>query len=123
MRAKDRYRQAASPRTWLYGIAVNLVRRSRRRLALERALRLAPPPAADPDGRLDLDRAVDALPDRLSAPFLLVKAEGMTAAEAGAVLNLPEGTVRAQVHEAVHRLRADLAPRPCPKEETHYALP
>ena len=122
LRSRDRFRHAASPKTWLYGIALNLVRKDRRRRVLERTLRLAPPPATDPDGRLDLGRAIDALPNRLREPFVLVKAEGLTSAEAGAVLGLPDGTVRAQVHEAIGRLRVHLDPCPEPSEETLYAM-
>lgn len=122
LRSQDRFRHAASPKTWLYGIALNLVRKGRRRQALEKALRLAPPPEADPDDRIDLSRAIDALPGRLRDPFVLVKVERLTAAEAGAVLGLPEGTVRAQVHEAVHRLRRHLAPCPNAPEEIPYAV-
>lgn len=122
LRSRDRFRQAASPKTWLFGIALNLVRKDRRRRVLERAFRLASSSSPDPDGSLDLGRAIDALPPRLREPFLLVKGEGFTSAEAGSVLGLPEGTVRAQVHEAIVRLRLQLQPSPTPSEETSYAL-
>lgn len=128
LRSQHRFRNAASPKTWLYGIALNLVRKHRRRLALERALHLSPSPSLeDPDTRIDLDRAIDALPPRLRDPFVLVKAERLTAAEAGAMLNVPEGTIRAQVHEAIQRLRLQLAPGPtaslpCLAEEIPHAL-
>jgi len=105
LRSKDRFRHASSPKTWLYGIALNVVRKSRRRQTLERTFRLGSPPVDDPNMRIDLDLAIDSLPDRLREPFVLVKVERLTAVEAGAILNLPEGTVRAQVHEAIGRLR------------------
>ena len=122
LRSRKDFRGAASPKTWLYGIALNLVRRSQRRALLERAFRPSLPTAPDPDGRLDLSRAIDALPERLRVAFVLVKVERLTSAEAGAVLGTPEGTVRARVHEAVGLLRARLALEPNPQEETSYAL-
>ena len=122
LRAKDRFRASASPKTWLYGIALNLVRKHRRRQILERAVALVLPPPPDREGLIDLDRAIDALPNRLREPFVLMKVERLTAAEAGAVLNLPEGTVRAQVHEAVGRLRVGLAPSPSHAEDIPYAV-
>lgn len=122
LRSKDRFRHAASPKTWLYGIAVNLVRKSRRRQILERAFRPATFQNGDPDGLLDLSRAIDALPPRLREPFVLVKVERLTSAEAGAALGIPEGTVRAQVHEAVGLLRLRLAPAAPHGEEIPYAV-
>ncbi len=122
LRSKDRFRHAASPKIWLYGIALNLVRKSRRRQSLERLVTLGALPASDPGGRIDLSLAIDALPNRLRDPFVLVKVERLTYAEAGAVLNLPEGTVRAQVHEALGRLRAHLAPCPTPSQEIPHAV-
>ncbi len=127
LRSKDRFRHASSPKTWLYGIALNITRKSRRRQALERALRIGAPQSTDPNDRIDLDLAIDALPDRLRDPFVLVKVERLTAVEAGAVLDLPEGTVRAQVHEAIRRLRLHLAPTlettsATPSEEIPYAV-
>ena len=42
------------------------------------------------------------------AAFLLVKADGFTSAEAAKMLDIPVGTVKSQVHEALLRLRARL---------------
>ncbi|CAN5619781.1 RNA polymerase sigma factor [soil metagenome] len=123
LRSKQGFRHDASPKTWLYGIAVNLVRKSRRRQILERAVRLAgPPPSGDPERLIDLGRAIDGLPGRLREPFVLVKVEGLSSAEAGAVLGLPEGTVRAQVHEAIQQLRRHLAPCSRLSEEISHAV-
>jgi RNA polymerase sigma-70 factor (ECF subfamily) len=111
--------------TWLYRIALNRWRRTRR-----------PPPsdadfdeatAADPTAnrllRLSLDRAMAELPETLRTAFVLVKAEGLKYREAAEVLDVPQGTVQSRVHEATLRLRALLSEelKPGEREERNAA--
>lgn len=58
--------------------------------------------------RLELCNALATLSEAQRAAFLLVKADGFTSAEAAKMLDIPVGTVKSQVHEALLRLRARL---------------
>lgn len=63
--------------------------------------------------RLDLERAVAALPEGARAAFLLHDVEGFDHHEVGHILGIAEGTSKSQVHKARLRIRAFLSqPRP-----------
>lgn len=110
MRAKTPVGTMENPYAWLCRVAVR--RWTRRRRSLRRFLPLASveghaaPPSQD---FTDLERALARLPDRLRIVFVMVRAEGLTYAEAALVLGVPEGTLKSRVHEATARLRRDLA--------------
>ncbi|HVK04868.1 MAG TPA: RNA polymerase sigma factor [Armatimonadaceae bacterium] len=72
-------------------------------------------PARTALARLTLTAALDRLSEAQRTAFLLVKAEGFTCREAAEALDLPVGTVKYQVFEAVARLRTLL-------EEAGYAV-
>lgn len=102
-----RFAGRSTEQTWLYRIALyrwNRVRQSRGPETV---------PLGDFDGfssaptltKLSLDAAIDSLPADLRAPFLLVKAEGLTHKEAAHVLEIPTGTVQSRVFAAARRLR------------------
>ena len=107
-------------RAWLYGIATNLIRRhwrtEERRLRTQTRSVAADTRQVDPlldlvdavDARRSYDRVVEAVirldPDDRDL-LVLVAWEGMTSAEAAAVLDVPPGTVRSRLH----RIRASLA--------------
>jgi DNA-directed RNA polymerase specialized sigma24 family protein len=57
---------------------------------------------------IDIEQAFRKLARPLQEAFVLVKAEGLTSKDAAEILKIPEGTVRARVHEAVHRMRGYL---------------
>lgn len=63
---------------------------------------------------LSIADALAALPIPLREAFVLVKAEGFTHKEAARILELPQGTVQARVHEAARRLRLVLAEEELP---------
>jgi RNA polymerase sigma-70 factor (ECF subfamily) len=104
---------------WLLRIAVNAaVDRTRRR----RVRRTEPlddtTPGNDPLPDRAAERAflwdrlvgaLDELPPRLRAAVVLFEVEGYAHAEIAAILGVPEGTVRSDVHHARRRLRAALA--------------
>ncbi|WP_417723080.1 RNA polymerase sigma factor [Salipiger sp.] len=108
------YRGGARLSTWLYRVVVNAAHDRRRRHATraraaagwgdwERARQAALSEAAE---RSDwLLRAMAALPDDLRDTLALVL-DGVSHAEAGAVLGVAEGTISWRVAEARKRLRA-----------------
>ena len=69
---------------------------------------VTPDPSPQSHTRLELRAALDTLSDAQRAAFLLVKADGFTCAEAAQMLDIPVGTVKYQVHEALRHLRLQL---------------
>jgi RNA polymerase sigma-70 factor, ECF subfamily len=112
-----RFQHRSSLETWLYRIAVFRWRAQRDRrkpptVPLDEAQAAdaaAPDPARASLSRMELERALAALPEPLRQAFILVKAEGLRCHEAAAVLGIPEGTLKYRVYQAIHRLRALLA--------------
>ena len=123
------YRNAASFRgeaavtTWLHRVVVNAcLDRMRRR----RARPTVPLPEEDgesgrrgiPDRhddldrlelRMEIDRALRALPDDQRSAVVLVDVEGLSVAEAAALLDIPEGTVKSRCSRGRARLATALA--------------
>lgn len=128
------FRADAQPATWLTRIAVNEalmhLRRNRTRDAHLEPVPLAPPDADDkpvgdalaalpetnhPDEltwraevRRLIESGIDGLPPALRTIFMLRAVEGMSMAEIGAVLDLPESTVRVRYMRARRQLHATL---------------
>ncbi len=110
--------------TWLHRIAVTTAlmdRRAGRRRALRVAIeadlasdaplaRVAHDRADDPHQRMDLERAVRALPAGARAVFVLHDLEGYAHLEIAERLGIAEGTSRAQLFRARRLLREALAP-------------
>jgi len=120
--AARRFQGTAAVRTWIFGIAANLVRRrirtaGRQRAALA-ALTSAWPQRADghrPDDAVAhaqllarLGAALAELSHDLREVFLLCEVEGVPGVEVARVLGLREGTVWRRLHTARRRLRAAL---------------
>ena len=114
--AAPRYRGSfGGPRTWLYGIARNVIGAEFRRSARERRAEslVAGRRLLDAD---DVDRLVekidaarqarelhaglDALPEGERAVLELVAVDGLTVAEAAAALNIRQVTARVRLHRA-----------------------
>jgi RNA polymerase sigma-70 factor (ECF subfamily) len=55
--------------------------------------------------RMDLERAIEALPPGAKAAFLLHDVEGFEHQEIAAILGISEGTSKSQVHKARLKLR------------------
>ena len=105
-----RFQGRASVQTWLYRIALNCWRQSRRRpqldtTMLEDMVHTGPSLEQSVTDSLALTCALAALPPDLREAFLLVRAEGLTYREAAQVLDAPQGTVQWRVYEASRRLR------------------
>ena len=103
--------------TWLYRVVVNAARDvMRRHTARRRATEghaAASSVSRTAHGRQDgheahvwLHQALAALSDDLRETVLLVLQEGLSHAEAGAVLGVKESTISWRIHEARNRLRA-----------------
>ena len=75
-----------------------------------------PDPAADTDERLDLVRALGALPARQRAAVVLRCWEDLSIAEVARTLDCSEGTVKSQTSRGLAVLRDRLAPVPCVPE-------
>jgi len=102
--------------TWLYRLAINVCLAGRGKagkrwdrfrsddLALERARA----PRSQTEHRLDLDRAIERLPDRARQVFVLHDVEGYKHREIGDLLGISAGTSKSQLHEARMALRKHL---------------
>jgi len=122
--ALDRFDEGQALAPWLARIAVNAARDLHRRRTVRSAAPLdvvqvvssdAPDrQAGDAMMRVRLDSALATLPDRQRAALVLFEVEGYAAAEIGAILGIPEGTVRSDVFHARRKLRTLLGE----KEET-----
>src|SRR5206468_4722561 len=98
---------------WVTKVAVNLVRSGIRRAMAERrarerlARRPAEPPR-DPGGRVDLERALRALPRRQREAVVLHYYLDMDVREVSATLGVHEGTVKTSLHRARRSLAGAL---------------
>lgn len=105
------FRWEASLRTWLGSIAVNCCRERLRpawRWQQGEDGGLGDRPGAEPrlDLTLDVDRALDRLPDGCRTVFVLHDIEGRTHEEIGALLGIASGTSKSQLFHARRQLRA-----------------
>jgi RNA polymerase sigma-70 factor (ECF subfamily) len=115
--ASARFRGGSAVRTWLLGIASNVVRHAMRSRGRRQALatqfeQFGQDPAASPDEgvrsrelREAVARAIAALPHDQRAVFVLCDLEEMSGAEVAQVLGVPEGTVFRRRHDARRALR------------------
>ena len=107
--------------TWLYRLAVNhcldYVRSRQAKMnklteTLDAETSFEPSARRDtPIARLDLERAIDRLPDGCREAFVLHDVEGFDHKEVGHMLGIAEGTSKSQVFKARARLRALLRGR------------
>lgn len=121
-----RFRQDAQFTSWLYRIAMNACIDHRRRQSAHHANRemddpdyaldTTPADAPDPEGQaagaelgVALQQAIDTLPPRQRLVFVMRHYEGLKLHEIASALGLQDGTVKRQLHSAVHRLRKVLA--------------
>jgi RNA polymerase sigma-70 factor (ECF subfamily) len=120
LRSIKRFRGKASVRTWLFGIAANVVRHhvraeARRRTFLD-SMTWVPERRSDNPAeaveRQQLGRrladALAQLSDDLRIPFVMCDVEGLPGTEVARVLALREGTLWRRLHDARTRLRRSL---------------
>jgi RNA polymerase sigma-70 factor (ECF subfamily) len=109
--ARHRWRPTARVTTWLHTLARNVfidrVRREARFLRWRREALAVAEPAGPPSvgAHPDVDAALATLSEDFRAAVVLVVCQGLTYPEAAQVLDVPEGTVKSRVHEALRRLR------------------
>jgi RNA polymerase sigma-70 factor (ECF subfamily) len=106
----------ASFATWLYRLTVNTAvdhhRAARRTTALPDEVvdgRRQDHEYERAERRRRVERAVQALPERLRAPLVLRHIEGLSYSEIAAVLDLSAGTVASRLSRALARLSRELA--------------
>jgi RNA polymerase sigma-70 factor (ECF subfamily) len=123
-RKLDSFRGDAALGTWLYRLATNLCLDHLRSRA-GRSSQVTDPLDDEPSvvdtgsrrladqavARMDLERALAALPEGCRTAFVLHDVEGLEHREVAEVLGIAEGTSKSQVHKARMRLRAMLGPR------------
>lgn len=111
-RARAAYDPSRRFDAWLYTLALNAWRDSLRREALRRVAPLDEAreyaAAVRPEIRLDVERALAALPEESRLAVLLCKHGGLTYDEAAAALGTTEGAVRMRLCRALQALRAAL---------------
>ena len=108
--------------TWLYRLALNhcldYVRSRRAKMdkltdTLDDETSIEPVARRQtPIAKMDLDRAIDRLPDGCREAFVLHDVEGFDHKEVGELLGIAEGTSKSQVFKARLKLRAMLGGRP-----------
>lgn len=125
-RKLDSFRGASALGTWLYRLGMNVCLDRLRSKAnrqdsatdtLEDQLTASPASLSTPAfSRLDIERAIQSLPEGARAAFLLHDVEGLDHQEVGQVLGISEGTSKSQVHKARMRIRTFLR-QPLPGRE------
>ena len=104
------FRWESSLRTWLSGIALNACREIRRRrirdrLSLGPQLHEATAAPREHPMKMDLERAVDSLPEGYQEVLILHDIEGYTHEEIAGLLGIDGGTSKSQLSRARRELR------------------
>lgn len=111
------FRRESAFTTWVHRLAVNVVlndgRQRQRIRGHEQALGdreslIAGPDRGDAELRLDVERAIAALPTRARAVLVLHDVEGYKHYEIAALLGIATGTAKAQLHRARRLLKQRL---------------
>jgi RNA polymerase sigma-70 factor (ECF subfamily) len=122
-RKLDTFRGASALGTWLYRLGMNVcLDRLRSKAArqdhatdlLDDRIGHTAHETRMSVNRLDLERAIKALPEGSRAAFLLHDVEGFDHHEVGRILGIAEGTSKSQVHKARLRIREFLR-QPAPE--------
>src|SRR3954454_7159217 len=125
-RSLDRFRHDAQLSSWLYRIVMNACIDHRRRQApgrtvacrdeMEQQILDTPEESPDPEARAYagelgevLESEIARLPAGQRVVFVMRHHHGMKLSDIAGALGLAEGTVKRQLHAAVHRLRQTLA--------------
>jgi RNA polymerase sigma-70 factor (ECF subfamily) len=117
LRARARFdRRKASEKTWLYAIALNLVRdAARRRGAEARALERVPPPPQEPSSELEavehrdeIRQAMEALSDEEREAIALRFGADLTVPEMAKLLKQPLPRMEGRVYRSLRKLREEL---------------
>jgi RNA polymerase sigma-70 factor (ECF subfamily) len=113
-RYRERYTPRAKLTTFLYLLArqvwIDELRRRQREERLRKGLEAEPPPetggAAQPEtGRMDVARALEALPEGMRLVVVMGMYQNMDYAEIAKALRIPVGTVKSRMYYALRQLR------------------
>jgi len=111
LRGIEGLQRADSPRAWLFAIArhlgINAIKRRRVMAALPEEVAAAPGEAGDPRCE-DMLRAIRELPEGQREALQLRLRDELSYEEIAQVLEVPVGTVRSRLHNAVKNLRERL---------------
>lgn len=114
-RKLDQYRGEAAFGTWLYQVAISVILSRRRTLGRRRAREAGPGPLESMSGRrsrpglsVDLESAMEELPEGARQVFVLHDVEGYKHREIAEMLEVTEGTSKSQLHRARMILREEL---------------
>lgn len=114
-RYRNRYQPSARLTTFLYLLArqvwIDELRRRQRHDRLLKGLAAEPPSetaCADSDGRMDVTRALAALPEAMRQVVEMGVYQGMDYEEIGRVLRIPVGTVKSRMYYALRQLRQSM---------------
>ncbi len=110
------FRGEASFGTWLYRLAVNLIlsrretlrRRDQRKVTGQGIFERMVARSASPGTALDLDEAIQRLPDGARQVFVLFDVEGYPHSEIAEMMGISTGTSKSQLHRARVMLRETL---------------
>jgi RNA polymerase sigma-70 factor (ECF subfamily) len=104
------FRGDAKFTSWLFRIARNCAMDAVRARTVHLDREPAPPAdPADPQARLELQAALDAVSDEHREPFLLIEVFGLSYQEAADVLGVRVGTVKSRMHRARKAMMGALA--------------
>jgi RNA polymerase sigma-70 factor (ECF subfamily) len=110
LRRPQRAEETVSPRAWLFGIArhVGLTAFRKRKVMTELPAAIEAP-AEETDSRLsEMRQAIAKLPQEMRETLELRLADDLSYEEIAAVLEIPVGTVRSRLHNAVKKLREEM---------------
>jgi RNA polymerase sigma-70 factor (ECF subfamily) len=116
---RSTYRDECLFRPWMYRISLNLcrdlLRRRPRALQLSLEDEIAPESLADPKAGMtrnliayQVKKLITDLPEKPRSVFLLYHYQGMSYQEIASTLQIPLGTVKSRMHEAVKTLSRHL---------------
>jgi RNA polymerase sigma-70 factor (ECF subfamily) len=112
VRAFASFKGRSAFRSWLIGFVINVARETRRRSMFEAlvpdALAENEDCSSDPLARIELERAVDGLPQGYRTVLLMHDVGGFTHAEIGEALGIGEGTSKSQLLRSKRVLRERL---------------
>ncbi|MBN1312000.1 MAG: RNA polymerase sigma factor [Anaerolineae bacterium] len=114
--------------TWIYRITVNhCLNRQRRRSITVFPLREMPGYHPSPESQIMkdqvLEQALDSLSDKLRVVVVLRYYADLPYAEIGEILDVPLGTVKSRLNQALSNMRQSLAPSPAEDAVLAKAIP
>ena len=109
LRDREKFKSWIVRMTWR--MAIDRRRSDRRRTTREQAVAAIPitHPARSDERAVQLWQAIDALPEKLRMVVVLAGIEGHDMRAVGAILALPEGTVKSRLFEARRRMKERLS--------------